>query len=183
MGFTASARERRRCGRGSSKSARSARWLARLERARTVRAGDRRVQLPLCLRAEHARELKPAASAACSRACVGGQWELVHELRRELDRNEAIYSGFAIVLVAMLWLHLSWLISAARRAARVLPAEPRLPAARPAAAAATRNSRLLTGEREPVDEHGPAAHAPRVVDVGADRAYVLEQIAQDCPRS
>ena len=48
-----------------------------------------------------------------------------------VSRAEAIYSGFAIVVVAMAWLHLSWLILLLGDPARVLRAASRVLAPRP----------------------------------------------------
>ena len=55
--------------------------------------------------------LRPALLAG---ALAGAVWAAIGDLFTSfvvnVSRNEAIYSGFAIVLAAMIWLHLSWLI-------------------------------------------------------------------------
>jgi len=55
--------------------------------------------------------LKPAALAG---VLAGAAWVAMGGLFTSfivnVTRNEAIYSGFAIVLAAMIWLQLSWLI-------------------------------------------------------------------------
>jgi len=53
-------------------------------------------------------------SAVLGGILAGGLWTVTGSLFAEFvagaSRTEAIYSGFAIVIVAMLWLHVSWLI-------------------------------------------------------------------------
>jgi membrane protein len=53
-------------------------------------------------------------SALLGGVLAGGLWAATGELFAEFvagaSRTEAIYSGFAIVIVAMLWLYVSWLI-------------------------------------------------------------------------
>jgi len=55
--------------------------------------------------------LRPALLAG---ALAGAAWAAMGNLFTSfvvnVSRNEAIYSGFAIVLAAMIWLHLSWLV-------------------------------------------------------------------------
>ena len=53
-------------------------------------------------------------SALLGGVLAGGSWALIGKLFAQFvagaSRTEAIYAGFAIVIVAMLWLYVSWLI-------------------------------------------------------------------------
>ena len=126
--------------------------------------------------------LKPAVLAG---VLAGAAWVAMGGLFTSfvvnVTRNEAIYSGFAIVLAAMIWLQVSWLILLlgaqlafyVQNPASLRPNPPPQPDA---------ELRLLTCEREAVDEHGTAAHDAAGFDVGADRADVLEADRAGCRR-
>ena len=82
---------------------------ARLPRAVPVR--DRRLHVPVRLRAEHPRA-RPAALSAAS--CAGILWAATGALFARVvaasTQMVAIYAGFAIVIAALIWIYLSWLI-------------------------------------------------------------------------
>ena len=81
----------------------------------------RKVQLRAAL------DRRPVRPASCGRR----RGMIFTSFVVESTRTMVIYAGFAIVIVALIWLHVSWLILLLGAQLVVLRAEPAVPAARP----------------------------------------------------